>query len=311
LKSLERNMKKPLKVITSSVLFLLNLLSSNPDKKIGGQAVIEGVMMRSPLAWAVVVRDDKGQLHTYKEKINRGSLIAKIPFIRGSYILWDSLKLGMKALRFSADVAISEHHNKDSSPVWFALSAVVAIILAMGLFVFMPLYLTRIASQFFYKLKENAILFNAFDGLIRVFFFFLYIVGIGLWQEMRKLYQYHGAEHKVLNGFEQKAPFQIDALKSYSRFHPRCGTSFLLVVMVISIVVFSFIPHTWPFYAKFLSRIILIPVVAGISYEFIKLSTKRYLRFLAVPGLVLQSLTTREPEDNQIEVALISLQEVL
>lgn len=299
-----------LRLTTSNLWCLLNALYSGPDKKVGGQAVIEGVMMRSPSAWAVVVRDPEGGLQTHKETLERPSLLGRLPFVRGTVLLWQSLKLGMKALKFSAEVAMPEE-EKEGPSLWFGLSAIVAVLLALGLFLLLPLYLTRAIGTRWPEVASNGILFNGVDGLIRVLFFLLYVFGVGLWAEMRKIYQYHGAEHKVINGFEQEAPLEVSEMKRFSRFHPRCGTSFLLVVMVVSILVFSFIPHSWPFYEKFLSRIVLIPLVAGLSYEFIKLSSKKPFRFLATPGLVLQGLTTKEPEGDQIEVAIASLREVL
>ena len=158
-------------------------------------------------------------------------------------------------------------------------------------------------------------MFNFVDGLIRVFLFILYIVGIGLWKEMRRIFEYHGAEHKVIHAYENGNELLVQNIKKYSPLHPRCGTSFLLIVMIISIFTFSFIPQAWPFLYKFLSRLIFIPLIAGISYEILKLSAKMEHNFimhlLIQPGLLLQRLTTREPDESQIEVAVKALQEVL
>ncbi len=303
-------MRRLLRLTKSSIACIVSAFIAGPDKKIGGQAVIEGVMMRSPSAWAVVVRDPEGHLHTHREVLNKNPFFGRLPFLRGTVLLWQSLKLGMKALRFSAEVALPEEEQGGSS-LWFGLSAMVAVVLALGLFLFLPLYLTRLIGQHWQVVSTNATLFNAIDGLIRVVFFLLYVFVTGLWSEMRRIYQYHGAEHKVINAFEEGASLEVTGVKLFSRFHPRCGTSFLLVVMVASILVFSFIPHSWVFYKKFLARVGLIPLVAGISYEFIRFSSKRPFRFLALPGILLQELTTKEPEDAQIEVALASLKEVL
>lgn len=329
-------MKRLLRLTRSSLACILSIFTSGPDRKVGGQAVIEGVMMRSPSVWAVVVRDPEGNLQSYKEVLKKTPFLGRLPFFRGTVLLWQSLKLGMKALRFSAEVALPEQ-QQEGSPLWFGLSAAVAAVLALGIFLLLPLYITRLAGQYWQEVATNTILFNSVDGLLRVLFFLVYVFAIGLWSEMRRIYQYHGAEHKVINAFEDlpdkksfsllglqrdEAPLrtsdevvtsfdEISRIRQYSRFHPRCGTSFLLVVMIVSILVFSFIPHSWVFYKKFLARVVLIPIVAGISYEFIKVSSKRPFRFFALPGFLLQGLTTREPEDEQIEVALASLKEVL
>jgi uncharacterized protein YqhQ len=159
------------------------------------------------------------------------------------------------------------------------------------------------------------LIFNLVDGVIRVFIFLFYIVSVGLWKEMRRIFEYHGAEHKVIHAYENGKDLTVNDIKVYSPLHPRCGTSFLLIVMVISIFTFSFIPQGWSFIYKFLSRLILIPLIAGISYEFLKLSARMQdnsmMKMMIKPGLLLQRLTTREPDESQIEVAVRALEEVL
>ena len=187
--------------------------------------------------------------------------------------------------------------------------------LGIGLFVLLPLYATKLIGNFLPLVSRSSLMFNFVDGLIRVFLFILYIVGIGLWKEMRRIFEYHGAEHKVIHAYENGNELLVQNIKKYSPLHPRCGTSFLLIVMIISIFTFSFIPQAWPFLYKFFSRLVLIPLIAGISYELLKLSAKMEHNFimhlLIQPGLLLQRLTTREPDESQIEVAVEALQEVL
>jgi uncharacterized protein YqhQ len=165
------------------------------------------------------------------------------------------------------------------------------------------------------SVSTSSLMFNLVDGVIRVIVFLLYIIIIGMWKEMRRIFEYHGAEHKVIHAYEDGKELTMQNIKHHSPLHPRCGTSFLLIVMVISIFTFSFIPQYWPFLYKFLSRLVLIPLIAGLSYEFLKLSAKmehnRIFHMLIQPGLLLQRLTTREPDEAQIEVALKALQEVL
>jgi uncharacterized protein YqhQ len=167
----------------------------------------------------------------------------------------------------------------------------------------------------FESVSKSSFLFNVTDGFIRVFVFLLYIIGIGLWKDMRRIFEYHGAEHKVIHAYENGKDMSLRNIKEHSPLHPRCGTSFLLIVMVISIFTFSFIPQEWSFLYKFLSRLVLIPLIAGLSYEFLRLSAKMkqnaVMHLLIQPGLLLQRLTTREPDESQIEVARRALEEVL
>jgi len=195
------------------------------------------------------------------------------------------------------------------------IAFVVALLLGIGLFILLPLYVTKLLGAIFEGVSRSSLLFNFTDGIIRVLVFLVYVVLIGVWKEMARIFMYHGAEHKVIHAYEEGRELTVANVKGYSTLHPRCGTSFLMIVMVVSILVFSFIPQNWPFLYKFLSRIILIPLIAGSSFELLKLSAKMednpVMKMLIQPGLLLQRLTTREPDDAQIEVALSALIEVL
>ncbi|MCX8029999.1 MAG: DUF1385 domain-containing protein [Thermodesulfovibrionales bacterium] len=284
-------------------------------KNIGGQAVIEGVMMKSPFGWTVAVRNSKGEISLKTTKTKKPSVFFKLPFIRGVFALFSALVIGIKAIEYSGSVA---YEGKDEKPLslWsIALSIAIAFFVAIGLFKFVPLYITTLLGDAYSAVANNNIVFNLIDGTLRVTVFLLYVVAIGLWGEMRRIYQYHGAEHKVIYAYEAGEEVNIQNAKKHKPYHPRCGTSFLLIVMMTSIFIFVLIPQEWTFLEKFLSRIILIPVIAGISYEILRFSAKLanegILRFISYPGLLLQRLTVREPDELQIEVAIAALQEVL
>ncbi|HMK43003.1 MAG TPA: DUF1385 domain-containing protein [Dissulfurispiraceae bacterium] len=285
-------------------------------KTIGGQAVIEGVMMKSPEGWSVAVRDPKGTIALKTVRIQKPNWFVKLPLIRGSIALLQALIIGIKAIEFSGSVAFQEKDDeKPLSPWSIALSIGLALVLAITLFKFLPLLIATAAGNVYPEIAKSSLLFNLIDGVTRVFIFFLYIVGIGLWSEMKRIYAYHGAEHKVIYAFEAKEPLTVESARKYKPFHPRCGTSFLLIVMMISIVTFMFIPQDWPFIEKLLARIVLIPLIAGVSYETLRLSARfsehPVMGFLVWPGLLLQRLTVREPDDSQIETAIAALNAVL
>jgi len=283
-------------------------------KNIGGQAVIEGVMMKSPAAWTVAVRDMKGDIHVKKERLSALPKMLKLPMLRGVVALLHALLLGIKAIEFSTSKAYNED-EKQMSPFVIGVTISFAFLLGIALFILLPLYVTKLLGFVFSSVSENSFVFNFVDGIIRVMVFLLYVIGIGLWKEMRRVFEYHGAEHKVIHAYEAGKEINVDGVKGFSPLHPRCGTSFLLIVMVTSIFIFSFIPQSWHFIYKFLSRLVLIPVVAGLSYELLKFSAKMkenaFMNLLIMPGLLLQRLTTREPDDRQIEVAIVALKEVL
>jgi uncharacterized protein YqhQ len=226
------------------------------------------------------------------------------------------LMLGIRAIEFSASKAYEEEETEESlSKFSIAVTIFVSILLGIGLFILLPLYVTKLAGLVFIGIAKNSLLFNLTDGLLRVLVFLIYVVMIGLWKEMARIFMYHGAEHKVIHAYEAGKELTLENVRDNSPLHPRCGTSFLMIVMVVSILAFSFIPQYWPFLYKFLSRIVLIPLIAGSSFEFLKFSSKwshkPLMHMLIYPGLLLQRLTTREPDDAQLEVALSALKEVL
>jgi uncharacterized protein YqhQ len=284
-------------------------------KNIGGQAVIEGVMMKAPRNWTVAVRDQKGEIHLKRESVGKLPGFLKLPVIRGTVALYQALSIGMKALEFSASKAYDDGEEKPMSPLTILSTMGFAVVIGIALFIFLPLYATKLAGAVLTIVSRNSLVFNLVDGVIRVFIFLGYVFAIGLWKDMRRIFEYHGAEHKVIHAYEAGRELDLDSVRAFSPLHPRCGTSFLLIVMVISILVFSCIPQSWPFTGKFLSRLVLIPVIAGLSYELLRLSAKitdnPLLNILVLPGLMLQRLTTREPDDSQIEVAIAAVKEVL
>ncbi len=296
-----------------SGMFLL--WSDNRPKNIGGQAVIEGVMMRSPKHWTVAVRDPRGIIHLKKERLVQLPRFFKLPLIRGVVALFQAVILGIKAIEFSAGKAYDEETGESLGTFSITITILVSVLLGIALFILLPLYATKLLGLVFHNIATSSVLFNLTDGIIRVAIFLLYVVLIGLWKEMARIFMYHGAEHKVIHAYENGKELTVEDSKSYSTLHPRCGTSFLMIVMVVSILVFSFIPQHWPFLYKFLSRIVLIPLVAGTSFEFLKFSSKwknnPIVHLMIQPGLFLQRLTTREPDDAQIDVALNALVEVL
>jgi len=290
---------------------------------VGGQAVIEGVMMRAPRSIAIAVRKPNGEIVVKREAVaplSERYPIVKLPIVRGAVALFQSLVTGIKALNFSANEAISEEEQegegkgKELSTWAMAGTMGVAFVFGIGLFFVLPLYATKLLTQFAI-ISNNNIVFNLVDGLIRVAVFLIYIWAISRMKDIQRVFQYHGAEHKSIFAFEAGESMTVENVRRYSRLHPRCGTSFLLIVMLVSIAVFSLIPKLWPFYLKAGSRIVLLPLIAGISYEFLKWSAKNegnpLVRMIITPGLALQRLTTGEPDDAQLEVAIRSLDEAL
>jgi uncharacterized protein YqhQ len=302
------------------IRFLSCLLFFAEKINIGGQAVIEGVMMRAPRALAIAVRRPDGEITVMKEEVVPLSVrfpIVKLPVVRGAVALFQSLIVGVKALNFSANEAVAEEDEKSGEKKdlssW-AMAGTMAVAFGFGILLFfiMPLYLTKLLIP---VIGDSNIMFNLVDGVIRVTVFLLYIISISRMQDIQRVFQYHGAEHKSIFAFEAGEELTVENVRKYSCLHPRCGTSFLLIVMVVSIVIFSMIPKLWPFYLKAGSRIFLLPLIAGVSYEFLKWSAKNdstpLVKMIITPGLALQRLTTREPDDSQIEVAIRSMEEAL
>ena len=300
---------------------------SPEDILVGGQAVIEGVMMRTPHALAVAVRCGDGSIEVIKEPIKRLADCWRPfswPIVRGFAVLVQSLILGIRALNYSVNISMKstesaageEKKNSQAKPT--ALPIAVSILFgsaaAIVLFVLLPLWLASWLKGYFAAV-HNWIVFNLVDGVIRLAVFLAYIVSIGFLKDIRRVFQYHGAEHKAVYVWEAGESLVPENARSKSRLHPRCGTSFMMLVMAVSIIVFSFFKFNH-FWAIFLSRVILIPLVSGLSYELIRLSARRSSRYsfwwlMVSPGLALQRLTTKEPADDQLEVAIWALKEAL
>jgi uncharacterized protein YqhQ len=290
----------------------------NVDMLIGGQAVIEGVMMRSLTGYSVAVRQPDGGVAIRRDKLT--SITAKYPFLktpvlRGSVVLIQSLILGMRALNYSASVSSAGEDGEPEMSNWaIAGSMGMALVLGVGLFILAPLGLTNLIRHYLLPDMGNLV-YNAIDGVIRAIFFFVYIASISMMDDIRRVFQYHGAEHKTVYTFEAEEELTVENARKKSTLHPRCGTSFLMFVMVISIVVFSLIPSTAHFTVKFGARVVLIPLIAGLAYEIIRFSarhlTNPVCRMLTRPGMWLQRLTTKEPDDRQLEIAIIALREAL
>ncbi len=289
---------------------------------IGGQAVIEGVMMRAPRSVAIAVRRPSGEIVVRKDMVvplSERFPVVKLPIIRGAVALFSSLVIGIKALNFSANEALAEEERKEegkSELSSWAMAGTMVIAFAFGILLFflLPLYATKLLTQLA-VISDNNIVFNLVDGVIRVAVFLLYIWSISMMKDIQRVFQYHGAEHKSIFAFEAGDELTVANVRRYSRLHPRCGTSFLLIVMLVSIVIFSAIPKLWPFYMKAGARVVLLPLIAGVSYEFLKWSAKNdhspLVKMIIAPGLALQRLTTREPDDTQLEVAIRSMEEAL
>ncbi|MBN2103025.1 DUF1385 domain-containing protein [bacterium] len=292
---------------------------------VGGQAVLEGVMMRSPEYVAVAVRKPNGRIVLKKDAFKSWTKRYKIlgwPFIRGGVILIESMIMGIKALNFSSTIAMEAEEKSKSekkqektrkktqkeNDLKVILTMLLAFALGIGLFFYLPLIITDSTGV------QTGLAFNLVDGVIRLAFFLIYLFLISLWKDIRRVFEYHGAEHKSVFAYENKQPLTIEGVKSFTTHHPRCGTSFLLIVMLVSIMVF--IPLGKPDNInERLIRLVFIPLIGGISYEIIRLSGskfgKKFARILVAPGLWLQRITTKEPDDSQLEVALVSLKAAL
>ena len=302
-----------------------NSKASPEDILVGGQAVIEGVMMRTPHAYAVAVRRADGSVEVKREPVKRLSEYWK-PLswlvIRGFAVLLQSLILGIRTLNYSVNVAMKDVEpdaakkkkgKKESTAFPIAISMFFGIAAAVILFILLPLWITTWAKGYI-PAVHNWVVFNLVDGLIRVIFFLTYIILVSLMKDIRRVFQYHGAEHKVVHTWEAAEELTVENARGKSTLHPRCGTSFLMFVMVVSIIVFSLFKFN-AFWAIFLSRIILVPIVSGLSYELIRLSAPRcqrgFFRLIVLPGLALQRITTKPPTDDQLEIAIRALKEAL
>jgi uncharacterized protein YqhQ len=331
---------------------LLPALESGEETLVGGQAVLEGVMMRSPHAWAIACRKPSGEVVTMSEPLDRPSEKHKWmawPMVRGIMTLGYAMKLGYRALRFSANVAIEDVMQGDrDANVGMAASAVppkrsqaeasgshasksetrekaaaisnwmaaVNVLISVAFFIFMYKYIPLLAATELKRIDPalgGQIVFNLVDGAIRLGLFLVFIWGISLWKDIRRVYEYHGAEHKTVFAFENGDPLTTVAVQKYSTFHPRCGTSFLMTVMLISIAFYMLIPFTG-FWARFASRIVLLPIIAGVSYEIIRFAAKHrgsLFALMTAPGLWLQRITTQPPSDPQAQCAIVALEQAM
>ena len=335
---------------------LLPALESGEETLVGGQAVLEGVMMRSPHAWAIACRKPSGEVVTMSEPLDRPAEKHKWmawPMVRGVMTLGYAMKLGYRALRFSANVAIEDvmQNGQDAHVVTAAKPApgevegpvppkrseqesfqksetrqkaarisnwmaTVNIIISLAFFIFMYKYIPLLAATELKRIDPalgGQIAFNLVDGAIRLGLFLIFIWGISLWKDIRRVYEYHGAEHKTVFAFENGDPLTTGDVQKYSTFHPRCGTSFLMTVMLISIGFYMLIPFPG-FWARFASRIVLLPIIAGVSYEIIRFAAKHrgsLFALMTAPGLWLQRITTQPPSDSQAECAIVALENAM
>jgi len=294
-----------------------------PEKKeiqVGGQAIIEGVMMRSPNRVAVAVRRSDGKIilkNDHYTSLAKRNKVWGLPIIRGAVMLIESMVIGIKALAFSGDVAVAEQQKKENkktankgtkktgmSNLWLIGTVIFSLIIGLALFFYVPLVLTDLLGA------KTGFWFNVVDGMLRVIIFLLYLGLITLWKDIQRIFQYHGAEHKTIFAYEDGKDLTVENSKAYTPHHPRCGTSFILTVLLISIFVFMLLgrPET---IADRLIRLAFVPLIGGISYEAIKLSDKKknnpIVKLFILPGLWLQKITAREPDESMLEVALVAL----
>jgi uncharacterized protein YqhQ len=301
-------------------LALLPALQGSEEVLVGGQAVIEGVMMRSPHSYAVAVRQPAGTIAVLQDYIERPSEKhpwLKYPILRGLGTLGQSLVIGMKALRYSAEASLEDSDKKEpkvaKKPEFSNWMLAANLIFSLGFFIvfykLLPLFLTTEAKGYFPRI-ENPFIFNLVDGVIRMALFVGFLWLISQWKDIQRVFEYHGAEHKVVWAYEKTGRFDLETARGCTRFHPRCGTSFLLVVMVIAMLLYMLLPfHS--FAGRFAGRLALLPLIAGVSYEFIRYAAKSQgmlWRWAAQPGLWLQRITTREPNDAQLETAIKALE---
>jgi uncharacterized protein YqhQ len=280
----------------------------------GGQAVIEGVMMRGKKSMVVAVRRPNGDISVTPQPLHSvyTGKWRKTPFVRGVIALVESMVVGIQTLMFSANVALEEEQEKMSNWIlWVTIIAALAF--SIVLFFLVPLFLTNFIRDH-NTILQQPILFNVVDGIIRVFIFIVYLKVISLMKDIKRVFAYHGAEHKSINAYEAGAPLELNSVRPFSTANPRCGTSFLFAVLVIAIFVFSLIGRpslAW----MAVSRVLLLPVIASLGYEFIYYTSRHcenpIMKFLLTPGLWLQTLTTRQPDDKQLEVGIAALKKVL
>jgi uncharacterized protein YqhQ len=279
-------------------------MSRPPGASVGGQAVLEGVMMRAPSGWAVAVRRPDGVIEAKSRELPRlasRSRWARIPFTRGVMVLVESLSLGFRALSWSAEKAGVEEGEEEITRTQIVGTMIVAAVIAIALFALLPVF----AANWF--TEEGSVAFVVLDGAIRLGLIVGYIWLISRSKEIQRVFQYHGAEHKTIHAYEAGKPLSIEAIQPYSPRHPRCGTSFLILVGIVAFFVFLTITGL-PFVWQVASRVLLIPVIAGLSYEVLKVADRvTWMAWASRPGMWLQAITTKEPDDAMVEVAIVSL----
>lgn len=290
---------------------------------IGGQAVLEGIMMKNKETYAIAVRKPNGQIELeieHHQGILHGNKIKELPFIRGIFNFVDSLMLGTKALNYSAsfyeeeeeesklDRALDKVSGGNAEKVLIAVTTVISLVLAIGIFIVLPYFVSSLFEEYI----QNRSVVTILEGVIRICIFLLYVWGISAMQDIKRLYQYHGAEHKCINCIEKGRPLTVHNVMRSSRLHKRCGTSFMFFVMFVSIILFFFIQVENPV-QKVCFRILLMPVVAGISYELIRIagrSDNPLVKLLSAPGMAIQRMTTKEPDESMVEVAIAAVEAV-
>jgi uncharacterized protein YqhQ len=281
-----------------------------PEFLVGGQAVIEGVMMKGPTHYSVAVRKPNEKISLKVEEcssLTKKYKILNLPFLRGIVYLIEMLVLGLNTLTYSAnESAEKEEEQLSGKEIFFTIA--IALLFAVGIFIALPLFITKAIIQ------SNGILFNFIDGIIRVLFFVVYVLLISMMKDVVRLFQYHGAEHKAVNCYEKGLKLTVANAKKQTTRHARCGTSFIVIVLILSIFVFSLIVSpNW--IVKFLGRLIFVPIIAGISYELLKVFAKNenncIIKLLIQPGYWVQGLTTREPDEKQLEIGLKAIKAVL
>lgn len=282
------------------------------DFHYGGQAVIEGVMMRGARHMAVAVRRPSGEILLHSEPLTSAlntSWWGKLPFARGLALLWDTLSLGLRTLLFSANVAL-ENEQVELTPPMVVSTLVISLAFATALFIVGPLLITSLLDRY----VVSPLVSNLIEGIIRLVVFMAYVVAIGRLPDIRRVFAYHGAEHKAVNAYEAGDALEIATVSAHSTVHTRCGTSFLLVILVLFVLITSLLGRPLLIW-RLISRLLLLPIVAGIAYEVIRFSADHQgnplVRLFIIPGLALQQLTTREPDQGMVEVAIAALKRVL
>ena len=282
-------------------------MAEEPKVRYGGQAVIEGVMIRGRKSVVTSVRRPNGELTIDVKPIDETwtKRYRRIPFLRGMVILIETMVMGIKSLLYSANIAVEEEAEEiPSKAIWVMIAS--AAVLVVALFFLAPLFLTRLVDQYI----PNTIVFHIVEGVIRLAIFLAYLKAISLMPDIKRVFTYHGAEHKTVNAYEAGVPMEVEAIKVHSTAHVRCGTSFLFTVLIIAIIVFSFLGRDI-LWLMIVSRVVLIPVIMGLGYEVIYFGARHMnnwiMKALLTPGLWLQSLTTGEPDDKQIEVAIAAM----